>query len=157
MGVSTDGQICYGIRFEDEFQFPWDAEEWEGDIEAWWVEHVNGYRPPFRLYDEKGEYLNGVKPSKETLDAYFNPLWEFKKSHPVPVELVNACSGDYPVWILAAKGLTITANRGYPQSFEPSSLVATGKKTVELIEFCEKYDIETGGEEPKWWLSSYYG
>ncbi len=155
MGVSTDGQICYGICFEEDTVFPWDAEEFDGDIEDWWVDGANGYKPPFEVYDEKGNYLNGVKPSEETLSAYYAPRWKFKKEHPLPIEMVNGCSRDYPVWILAAKGLTLSANRGYPKSFEPSALVATGKQTVDLIEFCKIHDIDTNGAEPKWWLSSY--
>ena len=37
MGVSTDGQICFGIAFEECTEFPWDSEEYDGDIDAWWL------------------------------------------------------------------------------------------------------------------------
>ena len=35
MGVSTDGQICYGIVFEEGHEFPWASDEYEKDISAY--------------------------------------------------------------------------------------------------------------------------
>lgn len=47
MGISTDGEICYGIIFEDGYEFPWDIDH-EGDPEMWWISEIlkltyNGY------------------------------------------------------------------------------------------------------------------
>ena len=36
MGISTDGQICFGVLFEEGYEFPWDCEEYAYDIYIWW-------------------------------------------------------------------------------------------------------------------------
>jgi len=51
MGISTNGQLHFGIKFEDGFEFPWDFDDemkssWRSDdIEHWWRE-VNGFINP---------------------------------------------------------------------------------------------------------------
>lgn len=54
MSTSTDGQICFGVVFEEDYEFPWDD---ENNFEKWW-QTVNGFKPSFEIYDDKGEYLN---------------------------------------------------------------------------------------------------
>jgi len=63
MGVSTDGQICFGIALDDDeaTKFPWDTDEHDGDIEHWWL-YEEGYENPFELYDAYGNYLNRAVP-----------------------------------------------------------------------------------------------
>lgn len=154
MGVSTDGEISYGIGFEEGFEFPWD--EHEGDLDDWWLE-VNGYKPPFELYDDEGEYINGVRPPQEQFDACYKAEAAFLKEHPLPVELVNVCSGEYPMYIVALKGTVLTVNRGFPKTFDPASLVVTDEQRNALLEFCRTHSIDTGDLEPGWYLSSYWG
>lgn len=39
MGVSTNAQICYGILFDEDFEFPWNGGEYGGgfdDLIEWW-------------------------------------------------------------------------------------------------------------------------
>lgn len=156
MGVSTDGEISYGIPFDEDFEFPWDDELYDGDIEDWW-RAVNGYKPPFNLYDERGEPIGGVRPSFERISEYFTPRDAFDKEHPIPVELVNAQSGEYPAYIIALKGTVLTASRGYPKAFDPASLIVTDDQRNTLIEFCNTHDIDIDDKEPHWYLSSYWG
>ena len=54
MGMSTDGEIHYGIKFDEDFVFPWNTDEFEYDIEEWWQE-VGGFQPLFQLYDADGD------------------------------------------------------------------------------------------------------
>lgn len=152
MGVSTDGKISYGIEFPEGFYFPWVDHD---DIEDWWLD-VNGYKPPFEIYDEEGEYIGGVRPSDETIKAYFESRRIFHEKHPLPVELVNTCSYDYPMYILALKGTVMTANRGFPKTFDPASLTK-GEDPNRLIEFCRTHNIDTGDKQPAWYLSSFWG
>lgn len=157
MGVSTDGQLCYGANFE-EASFPWDDEsKYEGDIEAWWRD-VNGYKRPFELYDESGEYIDGVEPDKSKISEYYNHSSEWDKENPLPVSLVNGCSVDYPTWILAVPGTEETASRGYPQKLGdmPLDLTVPLDKLKAFIEFLEEH-LEYNRENCGWWLSSYYG
>jgi hypothetical protein len=157
MGVSIDGEISYGIAFPEEFEFPWDEdEESEGDIDNWWLD-VNGYKPPFELYDEEGGYIGGSRPPQEHFNACYEAERIFLTEHPLPVELVNVCSHEYPIYIVALKGTVITANRGFPQSFDPASLIVTDEQRNTLIEFCRTHNIDTGDAEPKWYLSSLWG
>lgn len=110
MGFSNDGHISFGYCFSEGYKFPWDAEPFNGDLEYWW-RHVKDYTPPFKLYGPDGEYAPGIellpslkkydkpKPKQEVIDAYYDPLLAWDKEHPVPVVLVNYCSGDYPMYI----------------------------------------------------------
>jgi hypothetical protein len=156
MGVSTNGEISYGILFEEGFEFPWDNEQGEGDLDDWW-KSVNGYENPhFDPFDSAGNYKPGVAKDDPRIDTYFEHSREWVAAHPVPVELVNYCSDDCPMYILALPGLGTTANRGYPQAIDPAQLVVTAEQAQALKDFCAKHGIETN-DEPKWWLSSYYG
>jgi hypothetical protein len=152
MTVSTNGEICYGIVFEDGFAFPWDD-----GIEDWWLETIHNFRPSVQLFDASGNYIKGVEPSKEAIDAYFQEKRDFEKAHPLPVELINYCSGDYPMWIVALPDVGLRAKRGYPTSFNPAELVVTDEQRKTLLDFCKAHKIDIGDEQPKWWLSSYWG
>lgn len=153
MGVSTDGQICYGVLFEEGFHFPW-GESY--DIEDWWM-RTSGYKPSVEIYNEKGEYINGVRPERSVLDNYFEERGKFRDEHPVPVEMVNACSYDYPVWIVALKETFFKANRGYPVIIKEENIIITEEQRTALLDFFKKFDIDIEGKEPNWYLSSYWG
>jgi hypothetical protein len=158
MGVSTDGQICFGVALEEESYLPWHGDEWEGDIEDWWLFEVCGYERPFELFDEVGNYINGVKPDEDKLDEYFALRSAFREKHPMPVELVNCCSGEYPMWIAAVPHSVLSASRGFPLVFNPSDLHSRiTSQDVELLgKFCEDY-LELTDYTMQWYLSSYWG
>lgn len=75
MGQSTDGQISYGIMFEEGHDFPWEMYEEED-----WME-VNGQTN--YTYSEQRDYL---------------------KKNPLPFESVNVCSGDCPIFLRLVLG-----------------------------------------------------
>lgn len=156
MTTSTNGQICYGVLFDEDHEFPWDSDEWEDDIEEWWLYEVCGYRPPFELYDTQGNWLNGIRPLDWQLREYYDSRHAFQDSHPMPVALVNYCSGDYPMYIVAIPNSVIIANRGYPEVVGVWNFTTvTEEEAALLMEFCREYLGVT--EEPSWWLSSYWG
>lgn len=155
MGVSTDGQINYGIPFEEGFEFPW-SEDGDGDIEAWW-RTANGYENPmFNPFDESGNYKPGVSRDDPRIGEYFAHQREWMKANPIPVEDVNYCSGDYPMILLAVPGLGLSCSRGDPEAFDPASLVATTEQRQSLLDFCKRWGIEVPSE-PAWYLTSYWG
>ena len=84
MGVSTNAQLCFGVLFDEDTEFPWDTEDYAGDIEEWWLTEVCGYQPSVALFDAQGEYLAGRRPSEEALSHYFAEKRAFAKAHPVP-------------------------------------------------------------------------
>lgn len=154
MGVSTDGEISYGILFPEGFSTPWGYEGQE--IEEWW-RVVNGYIPPIKIFDETGGYINSIRPSAETIKEYFGARNAFDEAHPCPFEMVNVCSSNNPIYILALKGLGFVAPRGKPKAFDPKRLIVTDEQRATLIDFCKTYDIDIEGKEPAWYLSSYWG
>lgn len=153
MGVSTDGQICFGIVFEEGTEFPW-----EGDIEDWWLREVKKFRNTRELYNEDGGYLNGVVPTEDEIGDYYQERREFMKNNPCPVSLVNYCSGDYPTYILAVPSSVKVCSRGFPTKLRVEDFVVTEKQIQSLKDFCSEHGLQVGpDEEPAWWLSSYWG
>lgn len=163
MGVSTNGQLCYGIPFPEGFEFPWG----KNSEEEWWRE-VNGYKPPFMLYGEDGDYLNGNKPPEALIDQYYKHQRDWEEANPLPIELVNYCSGDYPMYMIAVKGSMTNNSRGFAQAINPAELVVTDEQKQVLLDFIEKHMKEKIDEhnedeyndkvtlEPQWYLSSYW-
>lgn len=159
MGVSTDGQLCYGIPFPEGFTFPWEAYS----EEEWWRK-VNNYTPPFQIYNEEGQYLNGIVPTEKQFDIYFDHMQEGDKANPFPIDIANYCSGDSPMYILAVKDTVKSNSRGYPTEIDPATLKVTDEQRKVLLDFIEKYitaNLDDCAElpelEPKWYLSSYWG
>lgn len=156
MGISTDGQICYGVIFEEGYEFPWDCKEYEYDIEVWWLKTVIKFKPSIELYDENGNYLNGLEPTPAEFSKYYNERRVAFEKNQLPVKLVNYCSSEYPVYILAVPNTYFVANRGYPTNFEPELLQVAPHERQALTDFCEQFSLEYSGA-PAWYLSSYYG
>lgn len=163
MGQSTDGQICFGVAFPEGFEFPWDVDEKaDGDIEEWW-KNLKGFKPLFEMWDEHGDYKDGKEPSDAEKKKYYDHKDKWEEENPVPISLVNYCSGDCPMYMIAVTTSLKKNNRGYPEAFEPSKLTVTPDEIRVLKEFMEKYipfeDIEDKefDPEPKWYLSSYWG
>jgi hypothetical protein len=152
MGVSTNGQICFGIAFEEGFEFPWDRYHY-GDIGAWW-RTVNRYEGPFYPFGEGGEYKPGVEENDPRIGEYFDHQREWHESNPVPIIDINYCSGGCPMYILSVPNTGMSARRGYPEEFDPSNLTVSDHNIQSLLSFCAKYGIETENK-PKWWLSCY--
>lgn len=164
MGVSTDGQLCFGVKFEEGFKFPWDAKPFAGDIEAWWMA-LRGYKPIFEMYDERGEYKDGKEPSKAQQAAYYDHKAKFKDVNPLPVVLVNYCSYDCPMYIIAITSSSKQNSRGFPEIIDPTKLIVTDEEIRGLKDFivthvdlaAAKEDNEEFDPEPKWYLSSLWG
>lgn len=139
MGQSTDGELWYGVVFEDGYEFPWDAESFDGDIKDWWraeqgFDSTRGYPAAGWL-----EYQN-----------------QFDAERPCPVEVVNYCSGEYPMYALAVTGTLQTASRGYPKLIE--GLGISDGEIQPLRDFLVKYELKPEPDKPEgWYLSSYWG
>lgn len=132
MGVSSDGEISYGIVFEEGYEFPWDVDH-DGDPDEWWISKV--LQLIYKDYAEMHAIL---------------------KDNPLPFQLVNYCSGEYPMYILAVPGTLKSAYRGSPKSFTLDELQVDEEASKKLIAFCEEYGLE-GESEIGWTLSSYMG
>ena len=155
MGTSTNGQICYGVAFEEGYEFPWDVER-DGDIDEWWLYEVHGFKHSFEIYGADGNHLNGREPSREDVSRYFRESRGFAESHPMPVKLVNYCSGDCPMYALAVPSSFIRAGRGCPRGFDPALMAVTDAERDALLKFFADHGIEAPSD-PKWLLTSYWG
>lgn len=161
MGTTTNAYISFGIELEEGFEFPW-----EGDIDDWWITEVHGYKPPFRLYTDEGNYLDEHLDSswkfnpeyQHLIDSYYEHKRVFTKTLPkVPVELVDTCSCDYPMYIIAIPSTVTFATRGCPQKLNVDEDFKIDQDDLKAYtDFIKKYIPELD-EEPSWFLSSYWG
>ena len=150
MGQSTDASICYGIPFDEGTEFPWDDYD---DFDDWYLYEVLGYKPSIKLYDDDGEYINGVRPAQNLIDKVYDEKEVFIENNPkCPVELITHCHHEYPMYIIALRDTEQTANRGTVEEVNP---LITHNPNI-ITEFLQKYNIEYT-QEPKWLLYSYWG
>lgn len=166
MSTSTDGQISYGVLFEEDDEFPWDAPPYDGDIDDWWLVESGWKWDGEEPYTPEGEYSPGFSRGDPRIDAYFTSRQEWRAYHPCPVKLVNYQSNEFPAYILAIPSTVRTAHRGYPDRFEPWELQIHEEVRADLLRFCQRYrlgrkDGEEVTEAPElecgWFLSSYWG
>lgn len=156
MGTSTNGQICYGIMFEEDFDFPWGDAKYDGDIEEWWKE-VSGYvNPHFNPWTEDGDYKEGVAHDDPRIQEYHDHRYDWAQNNPLPIEVVNYCSGDCPMYILAVPSTFESASCGYPTVINTRELVVKDEAEKDLIDFCKKHGIEVDDTSIGWWLSSLW-
>lgn len=125
MGQSTDGQLSYGVVFEDGQEFPWADDS--GGIDDWWRKQ-QGFKDS--IHDDDGNWIGGVKPNEEAYDLYFAERSAFDAAHPLPVTEVNYCSGEYPMIILAVPSSYRRASRGYPEKIDVLPAVSEAEKTA---------------------------
>jgi len=152
MSVSTDGQLCFGSMFDEGYEFPWDEDRFGGEIEYWWLEEL-GWKPPVEVYDEGGRRIDGVEDSD--IAKYYGDRRAILKANPLPVQPVNYCSGECPMYILAVPSTCLSAYRGYPKSLSPGEFTVDDADLESFNIFCRNYDLLEG--PTTWWLSSYTG
>lgn len=149
MGVSTDGRICFGLLYEEGFDFPWDEDE--KDIEDWWRDQ-HDWKPSKEVYDGDGNHLPGI--TKADIEAFYKEQRDWDEAHPLPVEVVNVCSGDCPIYMLAIPSTVKTANRGYPVIIDINTdfQFKEGERQA-FLDFIQTHELQTE-HVPAWYLSS---
>lgn len=173
MGVSTDAILFYGYCWHEEGASIYgergesDADD-DDDGDRYWPERVlanRGVKNPYddfpkeieaiRNYDEKrrkgDEWFAANRPS---LDAWY------KAKRDVEIEfgcsIGQHCSGDYPMPYVFVNASITRAARGYPK--EITSLSVGDDWNEKLAKFVAELGIvPPEGQEPKWWLVSYWG
>jgi hypothetical protein len=156
------GNISYGVAFDEDFEFPWDAEPWEGDIEHWWLD-VSGYVNPHEYpYDERGNYKPGH--CAHTADPYWDARSGWRKDNPLPIVLLVCHSHDYGSYILAARNTVDYAHEGGPVAIDPALMTVEQEDHDALIDFIHDYCIYPLGmndvpivddPDPTWYLSAH--
>jgi len=157
MGVSTDGVISYGIVYEEGFEFPWYEFD---DVEEWWREYRGGFNPSVKPYTAEGDYAPGFSAEDPRVDVYFEELRAWEQSNPMPFEIVNYCSDDCPLYMLAVPEVGRCASRGYPEKI-PTLFDDSADKLAErlpaFLDCLRELDLLSDDAEPTWYLSSYWG
>ena len=77
-----------------------------------------------------------------------------ERKMPEELMLVNVCSEDYPIYILALASSLHTAKRGYPVVFDPGILEVEVEDYYTLVNFAKSINLNS---TPQWYLSSFWG
>jgi hypothetical protein len=159
MGTSTDAYLMYGYDL--------------GSEEDWKIQGLGEYgewKPDWLNVDEDAEdepdWTEEIQKQLRKSVGFTETDWEadgfYKRQAAadaqIGVELESHCSGEYPMYVLAAK--TITAGRGYPVTVEPAALQAAvldGGLDEKLARAIEALGIQPVQEKPAWLLCSYWG
>lgn len=152
MGVSTNGQICYGVLFEDGYAMPWD--ESRHTESEWYYRLFPDYPTADELYTEEGNLKEGV--TQEELITRLTQRRAYRdKKEDLPFEAVNVCSCDYPMYILAVPGTTKSAARGYLEVLDFNDLQPDPVALDKFLSFMSEHfpDIDVKLE---WYLSSLW-
>ncbi|MHC4121838.1 MAG: hypothetical protein ACYSWO_30575 [Planctomycetota bacterium] len=155
MGSHPDATICYGIAFNEDYEFPWE----EGDLESfeeWWLKEQGYVNPHPFPYTPDGQRKSGI--TREDAMVYHGHKRTWLKENPPPVRLVTGYSSDYPFYVLAVPGTVDTAHEGGPLPIDPNLMVVTTEERLALIGFCATYvDPEADKWISGWLLTAYYG
>lgn len=157
MSVSTNAYLCYGIVFPEEYEFPWDAEPYHGDIDEWWLWEAIKFKPTVEVFTPEGNYLEGMNEKHPLVEQYYEEQDALIASNPLPVELVNYCSASYPQYILAAPSTIKVARRGNPTTISSEYLDVPEKAYRDLLAFVILHKLTFNGMNPGWVLASYWG
>lgn len=141
MGVSSDGQLHFGVVLKD------------GDGEPLQDSEVPSF---VRMDEEDGDVDLDLLICDEMNIPRNNyaAVRDASKEYPVALEIF--CSFDYSMYILRVNvpEAEMAVRRGYHEAF--SELPAIPAAAIERFKaWCSSHDLEP--EEPKWILSSLYG
>jgi len=165
MGNRASSNLCYGMIFEEGFEFPWTDEDGNSDLDKWWLK-VNGYKEINKLFGDDGEWLpeydNGLKhwenpTTTEQIkitelrnrlsDENYAAERDFKEKLSLcPVVEIWSGSGDAYEVVLSFNGWGVHGDWDEPQSVDDFILRSyeSGEMTSVICQFLEKYDIEHG-------------
>ena len=132
MGIDSDGKLMFGFKVGD---------------------HDNP--PAFLQLDDDGDL--------EDFDAFVlkdTPLglsWtdRMAKIEACPAEFVRCSTWDYPIYVLAVRGATLTACIGRAVAVAPEFLAVSPDRIAAFRAWCEECGI--AWQEPGWLLATMYG
>ena len=149
MGRNASAEIRYGFRTEEGTEFPWGE-----DLEDWWRE-TNGYKAPFELYDDNGEYIGGKEPAQSKIDAYYDHRFAWEKENQLPVELYFTGPCDYSITFLGVPNVGKSVDWGdFERLFIEDLAAPPGER--ELKQFLDKYEVPYL-PEAGWYMMASYG
>lgn len=159
MGQSTNGMLVYGYNLGDP-DGGWEIEEADQDgmwAPAWASKDDEGYCED--VIDDAGPLLLasvGFTETDYSVDGYFDRKQEAEAR--LGVEFDSYCSGDYPMWVLAAH--VTTAYRGDCKEIDFAALEKArteGDWDAKLAHAIHVLGITPKQATPGWLLVSYWG
>lgn len=153
MGMSADAVLCYGMEFEEGYEFPWSEID---DIDEWWRNEL-GFKHKKEIWKRDGSaYLDGI--TEEEKKFYYQEIHDFNEANPCPVSLVYCGSMDsgYYSTVIAATEPMIRASWEKAEPFDPEGFKISPQVLHKYYEFMNKYfeDIFEGG---KWLIACNWG
>lgn len=159
MGQSTNGVLAYGYDLGGG-DGDWKIEE-VGEYGEWepeWLE-VDEDEDSEDLITQAGERLMASVGFTETdwhADGFFDREKAAKAR--LGVEFESYCSGDYPMWLLAAHKITVYRGDCEPIDFaELEKLRAEGDWDTKFAHAVQVLGITPKQAKPGWLLVSYWG
>lgn len=133
MGVSTDAILVFGFDCGETQPI----KDWIDDLiaeEAHLIRPAGSWdNPDVRAYHDA---------RREAIEA-------------CPVDIVDHCSGEYPMYVVALRGSEIRSSRGHSTVIDPAALNVAPERIVAMKAWCEAHGIQW--REPSWLLVSYWG
>lgn len=131
MGVSARAILFHGVIFPEGYEFPWDETN-DPDVRYWWLYNVVGYKDPFEVYNDRGEYLPGIE--RNHVDAFYDAQRAALKENPFPFQFGHAGADGCEYFYIATWELN---GEWSGDAIEiPES---NGQDDAALEEFCNKY------------------
>ena len=150
MSTSTDAILCYGVEYEEDYEFPWGSD----DAEDWYYYKILGFNHSVEIYTPEGGYIGGIRPSDKVINKYYAEYAAFKEKRALPFRVVWHCSAEYPMYILAQPNSVLTASRGYPVEVD-MNVDVSGDVNTRFVAFLQKYNLDI--HPCKWIMASYWG
>lgn len=153
MGTSTNAYLMYG----------YDLGGGDGPWQIQGIDKYDTWEPAW--LDEDEGFMESVLNKLRAAAGFTETDWRadgyFERRNAVDeqlgVEVESHCSGDYPMYVLAAK--KFTAYRGDVEAIptDLSALVAAESLDAKLARALEVLDFKPIQEKPGWLLVSYWG
>jgi hypothetical protein len=151
MGTSTDAILAYGYDLD-------------GPDGEWQIREVDEYGSPTLDWWDDDDIIEAVETKllaatgfTETdwqVDGYFTRRREALAA--IGVEVISHCSGECPMYILAAH--STTARRGGPKTVDPADMAALQKDAdARLARALEALGMTPTQDKPAWLLASDWG
>ncbi len=141
MGQSTNAIIAFGFDLGEELPEKLSElmEEHESDTDDVLAEECGISLPQYAI----GCDYTAYRESKDSALAS------------IKINLIEHCSGDCPMYFLAARGSDHTAARGDPTALDVDAMNVKFEQEIEAMRaFCDRNGIEW--QEPKWHIFSMW-
>lgn len=135
MGVSNDALIAYGLDLGEDIP--------------------EALQAMFDQYDIGGTYFDDLVDAILNIDQNLSYSEKKAARNKFPVDLLQHCSYDYPMYFLAIRGTDMRAYRGSPKAIPIDHFKLSNEQIIAFNRFC--VDIGVDPAEADWQIFSMNG